>query len=48
MNLMIHEKEIVKEHNPETDWLQRTCKVKQEVQRSSYNRHHVALLHFEK
>lgn len=48
MKLMICEKEIIKEHNPGRNWIQRTCKVKNEVNKCNYKKHNLALLHFEK
>lgn len=48
MKLMICEKEIIKEHNPGRNWIQRTCKVKNEVNKCDYKKHNLALLHFEK
>lgn len=38
MKLMICEREIVKEHNLERNWIQRTCKVKNEVNKRNYKK----------
>ena len=56
--LMICEKEIMKEYNPERNVIQRTCKVKNEVNKRKYKKkqkqkqknphQNLALLHLEK